>query len=397
MSIEQLTSARTGLLVLPGAADFDQARLHHGQPGEPAAVARANDVDDVVAALDVARRAGLSVAVRGGGHSTWESVPGAFVLDLRALQGVELDETSAPAAEGARLVHVGGGATWGGVAAELGRHGLAISSGDACSVGVGGLTLGAPGSAGSCAVGVLRSTNWWAGSWSPHAGKCWSCPRTPIPSSSGAFAGAAENFGVATRFDFLAHPLHGMVHASFTLEGPDLPGLIRAFRDVMRSAPRELNGSLVRTPQMVPAVPSRTIIEVAWAGADDAAARKAFAPLVALPQVSSSDIAASTHLDLLQEPPTPPPGMAMPTILDENGWFESLDDGLIDALAAASDQAGGADAHGALARRRVRRGRPAGHGRGVPQRRGVRRDRCVRAARKSGVGGGAGQGGPRPV
>ena len=40
MSIEQLTSTRTGPLVLPGAADFDQARLHHGQPGEPAAVAR---------------------------------------------------------------------------------------------------------------------------------------------------------------------------------------------------------------------------------------------------------------------------------------------------------------------------------------------------------------------
>ena len=36
----------------------------------------------------------------------------------------------------------------------------------------------------------------------------------------------------------------------------------------------------------------------------------------------------------------PPPGMAMPTIVDENGWFASLDDAVIDALLAAMSAAG---------------------------------------------------------
>jgi FAD/FMN-containing dehydrogenase len=51
-------------------------------------------------------------------------------------------------------------------------------------------------------------------------------------------------------------------------------------------------------------------------------------------------VAPSAYLDLLQEPPMPPPGMQMPTIVDENGWFESLDDDVIDALVAAADTAG---------------------------------------------------------
>src|SRR5699024_7986861 len=103
---------------------------------------------------------------------------------------------------------------------------------------------------------------------------------------------------------------------------------------------RELNGSLIRTLAMGPQMPSRTMIEIAWAGTDEAAAAVAFAPLLALPQVVSREVAPSAYLDLLQEPPTPPPGMQMPTIVDENGWFESLDDDVIDALVAAADTAG---------------------------------------------------------
>jgi FAD/FMN-containing dehydrogenase len=108
----------------------------------------------------------------------------------------------------------------------------------------------------------------------------------------------------------------------------------------MRAAPRELNASLVRTPAMGPEMPSRLMVEAAWAGTDDAAARAALAPLLDLPHVMSSEVAAAAYVDLLQEPPMPPPGMQLPTIIDENGWFEGLDDDVIDALVAAADTAG---------------------------------------------------------
>ena len=152
--------------------------------------------------------------------------------------------------------------------------------------------------------------------------------------------GGGGNLGVVTRFDFLAHRLAGVVHASITLDSSgDLSEAIRAFRDAMRTAPRELNGSLVRTPAMGPEMPSRTMIELAWADTDEVAAAAAFSPLLTLPQVVASEVAPIAYADLLQEPPMPPPGMQPPTIVDENGWFESLDDAVIDALVSAADAA----------------------------------------------------------
>ena len=242
--------------------------------------------------------------------------------------------------DGTRLVRIGGGATWGQVASALGRHGLAISSGDTRSVGVGGLTLGggigwvvrAWGLALDQLVGVQLVT---------ADGAVLEVTAASHPDLFWGLRGGGGNLGVVTRFDFRAHPLAGVVHASITLDGTHgLAPLVRAFRDVMRAAPRELNASLVRTPAMGPEMPSRLVIEAAWAGTDEAAARAAFAPLLDLPQVLSSEVAAAAYVDLLQEPPTPPPGMQMPTIVDENGWFESLDDDVIDALVAAADAAG---------------------------------------------------------
>ncbi len=338
MSLDHLTSTFTGSLILPGSDDFDQARLHHGMPGDPAAVARVADTDDVVSAISAAREGALPVAVRGGGHSMWESVPGALVIDLHALNDIEIDE--APTADSTRLVRVGGGATWGEVAAELGRHGLAISSGDTRSVGVGGLTLGA-------GIGwVVRcwglAVDQLVGAQLVTAdGEVLEVTAASHPELFWGLRGGGGNLGVVTRFDFLAHSLAGVVHASITLDDTaGLPTLVRAFRDVMRAAPRELNGSLARTPAMGPQMPSRIMIEAAWAGTDEVEAGIALAPLLALPQVVSSEVNPVAYLDLLQEPPTPPPGMQMPTIVDENGWFESLDDDVVDALVAAADAAG---------------------------------------------------------
>lgn len=339
MSLHQLASALEGDLVLPDSADFDAARLYHGRSGTPAAVVAVAGVGDVVSAIGAARAEGLPVAVRGGGHSNWESLPGALVIDLRALDEVEVDQATGPAPDGARLVHVGGGATWGGVAAALGRHSLAISSGDTRSVGVGGLTLGA---------GIGWVVRCWGLALDQLAGvqlvtadgEVLELSASSHPDLFWGVRGGGGNLGVVTRFDFLAHPLAGVVHARITLDGTDLPALVRAFRDVMRAAPRALNGSMLRTPEMGPEMPGQTLLELAWAGTDEAAARAAFAPLLDLPQVTSSDVGAIDYPDLLQEPPMPPPGMAMPTIVDENGWFDALNDDVIDALVAASDQAG---------------------------------------------------------
>lgn len=338
MTLDQLPARLRGRLVLPGTEHFDDARLFHGRPGSPAAVVQAADAADVAAAVTAARDAGLPVAVRSGAHGMWESVPGAVVIDLRALRQVEV--TPDPLPDGTRLVRVGGGATWGEVAQELGRHGLAVSSGDTRSVGVGGLTLGGGigwlvrcrGLALDQLAGVELVT---------AAGDVLEVSADRHPDLFWAVRGGGGNFGVATRFDFRATPLAGVVHASVTLAEGSLAGPIRAFRDAMRAAPRELNGSLLRTPAMGPEFPARTMLELAWAGTDEDAARAAFAPLLVLPGVQAVEVAPCAYVDLLEERPTPPPGMELPQIADANGWFADLSDEVVDEIVAAYEAAGG--------------------------------------------------------
>ena len=77
----------------------------------------------------------LALAVRSGGHgiSGRSTNDGGIVIDLRRLNEIEvLDEER-------RLVRIGPGARWMEVAAALGEHGWALSSGDYGGVGVGGL------------------------------------------------------------------------------------------------------------------------------------------------------------------------------------------------------------------------------------------------------------------
>jgi len=336
MPLEELAGALTGSLVLPDHPDFETARLFHGRPGSPAGVVRVADVEDVRLAIAAARHAGLPVAARGGGHGSWETVPGALVVDLRALNRVEV--AGPDPADASALVRVGGGAVWGEVADALTPHGLAISSGDTRSVGVGGLTLGAGigwlvrlhGLAIDQLVGAQVVT---------AAGDVVEVSEEAHPDLFWGLRGGGGNLGVVTRFDFRAHALPGVVRVSIEIDGSDLAGTVRTFRDTLRAAPRELNGTLLRTPPMGPDAPSRTILELAWAGTDEGAARAAVAPLLALDHVTAATVAPAAYTALLQEPPMPPSGVAMPTIVDQNGWFESLDDETVDALVAAIDAA----------------------------------------------------------
>ena len=133
MQIDGLTSGLPGRVITPGDDAWEAARHFHSGTGEPDVIVRAGSVADVAAAVRWAASEGLPVVVRGGGHSVWGAVPGGLTVDVGALDDIEVDGT---------LVRVGGGATWGRVAAELAGHGLGISSGDTASVGVGGLTLG---------------------------------------------------------------------------------------------------------------------------------------------------------------------------------------------------------------------------------------------------------------
>ena len=76
----------------------------------PGAIARCADVADVLTCVRFARKHGVDLAVRGGGHNAaglgvWDD---ALVIDLSGLRSTTVDPT-------ARTVRVDGGCTWGDV------------------------------------------------------------------------------------------------------------------------------------------------------------------------------------------------------------------------------------------------------------------------------------------
>ena len=94
-SVDQLRDQVGGEVVTPGDAAYEEARKVHNAmiDRRPRVVVRCAGVEDVVAAVNVARESGTDLAVRGGSHS----VPGfgtaddAVVIDLSGIRGVDVD------------------------------------------------------------------------------------------------------------------------------------------------------------------------------------------------------------------------------------------------------------------------------------------------------------------
>ena len=87
------------VLTSADGAEYDAARAVFNAMFDrrPAVIARApRRAIDVAAALDFARREGLPIAVRGGGHSVagYSTIDDGFVIDLGRMKGIEVDPES---------------------------------------------------------------------------------------------------------------------------------------------------------------------------------------------------------------------------------------------------------------------------------------------------------------
>src|SRR5215217_180460 len=128
-----------GQLITPQDPDYDAARsVWNGDiDRHPVAIARCSTAQDVAAALAFARRAGLDLTVRGGGHNFAGTAiaDGALMIDLSGMRQVSVDPV-------ARRAVAGGGATWADFDGATQAHGLATPGGNVSHTGIGGLTLG---------------------------------------------------------------------------------------------------------------------------------------------------------------------------------------------------------------------------------------------------------------
>lgn len=132
-----LAKGLDGTLVRPGDRDYDAARTLFNPRFDavrPAGVAYCARPEDVQSCLAFARRHGVPVAVRSGGHSYagWSSGPG-LVVDVQRMASVSLSGGTATIGAGAKLIDVYG---------RLTARGRTVPAGSCPTVGVAGLVLG---------------------------------------------------------------------------------------------------------------------------------------------------------------------------------------------------------------------------------------------------------------
>jgi FAD/FMN-containing dehydrogenase len=271
--LEALRLACLGEVLVPGDLDYNDARLCHNARFDyrPALLLRAAGAADVLDAVALARRRGLLVAVRSGGHSVAGhcSADGALMIDMSGMDGVWVEPDSG-------RVRVQGGATWAAVDRETQAYGLAVPGGTVSTIGVGGLTLGGGigwlhRKHGLAADNLIEAEVVTADGSSVRAG------RTDDADLWWGLRGGGGNFGVATSFVLQAHPVGPMVMTAWlAYAAEDAADALRAWRDWTLTVPDEVTSraayrTLPAAPQYPPAVHHRAVLvtESVYAGPVD--------------------------------------------------------------------------------------------------------------------------------
>ena len=250
-AVSAMHAGLRGELIGAGDASYEERRaVWNGSIDRyPALIARCAGVADVIAAVKFARREGLRVAVRSGGHS----FPGlsvcddGLVIDLSLMKGIRVDPH-------ARTARAQAGVLLGELDRETQEFGLAVPAGIVTHTGLAGLTLG--GGIGwlmrkfGLTIDQLVSVDmvtaegeFVKASEKENADLFW------------GVRGAGANFGIVTEFEFRLNPVGPIVFA-----GPifwpmqDSPDVLRFYRDWIKDVPDELTTIVVH--RMVPPLPA---------------------------------------------------------------------------------------------------------------------------------------------
>lgn len=233
----RLGEALTGTLVLPSSRQFGTDRLLYNSKFSelhPAAIAYCATSDDVVRCVGFVAAHALEIAARSGGHSYagYSSCPG-LVVDVSRLNAITVDPraNTATVGTGARMIDVYN---------AVGNRDRLLPGGSCPTVGIAGLTLGGGAGVFGRKFGLtcdsLRSTRVVTADGQ----------RLVVDSSShpdllwASQGGGGGNFGIATSFEFVVHPMPRVT--LFTLQYPweVAPSMLEAWLHWVDAMPDEL-------------------------------------------------------------------------------------------------------------------------------------------------------------
>jgi FAD/FMN-containing dehydrogenase len=225
-----------GSLLRRGSAGYDEARLLFDRRFDavmPEAVARVASETDIAHCLSFARRFGLPVRVRSGGHSyIGASIGPGLVIDLRSLAGLTVDAS-------AQTATIGAGAALVDVYNDLAVHGVSIPAGSCPGVGLSGLTLGG-------GIGVVARRYGLTCDRLVEArvvtadGTVVTANATSHPDLYWALRGGGGSFGVVTSLTLGTHVADPLAHAFVVWPWSAAAEVVTAWQPWATSAPRSL-------------------------------------------------------------------------------------------------------------------------------------------------------------
>jgi FAD/FMN-containing dehydrogenase len=247
-AVAELRARLNSRVITPADADYDMARtvFNGGVDRRPAAIVRVASADDVARVVSLARKTGLGLAIRSGGHSVagHSVTEGGIVLDLSQMRALQIDAQR-------RTAWAETGLTAGAYTNATATYGLATGFGDTRSVGIGGLTLGG-------GIGYLvrkhglTIDDLLAAEIVTADGRLLRADAESHPDLFWAIRGGGGNFGVATRLQFRLHELDTIVGGVLIL--PATPDVIAGFIAAAEAAPDEL--SAIANIMIAPPLPT---------------------------------------------------------------------------------------------------------------------------------------------
>jgi len=244
--VADLAGEVSGSVLGPQDAGYDTARaVHNGLiDRRPELIVRCRTTNDVVAALGLARRTGLEVSIRGGGHNVAGRAvtDGGVMIDLAEMKGVAIDPDEATAT-------AEGGVIWGELNDAAAEHGLAVTGGAVSGTGIAGYTLGG-GLGWLMAKYGLAADNLLAVELVTAEGDILHVDAASHADLFWALRGGGGNFGVATSFTYRLHPVRTIVGGLIAHPIEAAPELLRFYRDAVADASDDLTvfAGLVHAP-----------------------------------------------------------------------------------------------------------------------------------------------------
>lgn len=237
MTRNDLEAAVRGAVLFPDDSAYERARaLWNGRiDRRPGAIVRCLDTADVASVLKEARRQGVPVSIRSGGHHVagFALCDDGVVIDLSKMDAVEVDSDG-------RTARIGPGVLARDLNAATQPFGLATTGAPIVSCGMAGYTLGG-GLGWISRKRGLACDNLLAAEMVTADGRTVRASEDENAELFWALRGGGGNFGIVTEFVYRLHPVGPEVLSGQIVHPMSgAAEALRFYRDYMPTAPDEL-------------------------------------------------------------------------------------------------------------------------------------------------------------